>query len=220
MKKICIIQSIFIVILLIFGWLYYKNSSDNINILKHNIEASKDTVKITRLENKKLLYEKLAYISKGNDLDSQLNISKSEISELKNKLKNINNITKIESQILFDTIYIKTNIENNNIYSFNYDDPWLKFKGISAPDSTKIYNISIPTNFIVGLSDNYNIFIKTDNPYMNINNITGSILDKKLFKSKNYWTNGITIGLGIQYGIFNKKFDVGPQISYGFTYHF
>ena len=220
MKKICIIEGIVMVIFIIAGILYYTHHNAANKILEQNFKAATDTIEVLKLKNGELLYEKSAFILKENELQTQLSLSKDEIKELKKKIGGINTITKIETQVEFDTIYIKNNSIGPSQFSFEYNDNWLKLKGLSSKDSTQIYDISVPIDLVVGMSKDYNIFVKTDNPYLKVNNIEGAVVDRNLFEKKSSWSHGVSIGFGIQYGLSNKGFDYGPQISYGFTYKF
>ena len=220
MKKICIIEGIIIVLFIIAGILYHTHHNAANKILEQNFKAATDTIEVLKLKNGELLYEKSAFILKENELQAQLSLSKDEIKELKKKIGGINTITKIETQVEFDTIYIKNNSIGPSRFSFEYNDNWLKLKGLSSKDSTQIYDISVPIDLVVGMSKDYNIFVKTDNPYLKVNNIEGAVVDRNLFEKKSSWSHGVSIGFGIQYGLGNKRFDYGPQISYGFTYKF
>ena len=146
----------------------------------------------------------------------QLGVAKSEIDLLKKKLgSEVNTITKIETEIIYDTITTET-IKYQQAYKFDYDSEWLKFSGTCDSTQLKIYNINIPVDFVVGTTKNNKIFVESKNPYLQINNITGMIQEQKTSK----WDVGIGIGIGAQYGIINKKFDIGPQINCGIIYRF
>ena len=166
MKKICIIEGIIIVLFIIAGILYHTHHNAANKILEQNFNAATDTIEVLKLKNGELLYEKSAFILKENELQTQLSLSKDEIKELKKRIGGINTITKIETQVEFDTIYIKNNSIGPSQFSFEYNDNWLKLKGLSSKDSTQIYDISVPIDLVVGMSKDYNIFVKSDNPYL------------------------------------------------------
>lgn len=210
MKKICIIEGIIIVLFIIAGILYHTHHNAANKILEQNFKAATDTIEVLKLKNGELLYEKSAFILKENELQTQLSLSKDEIKELKKKIGGINTITKIETQVEFDTIYIKNNSIGPSQFSFEYNDNWLKLKGLSTKDTTQIYDISVPIDLVVGMSKDYNIFVKSDNPYLKVNNIEGAVVDRNIFEKKSSWSHGVSIGFGIQYGLSNKRFDYGP----------
>lgn len=229
-KKSIILLIIEAIILIgIFGTI--KSCDNNkIDILRQNYKASLDTIEMIRLENNNLLYEKSMYILSESELLSKLNISKSEIKDLKKKLDaSIEALANVEAIVKIDTIHTVTDsivyINKDIIYDFSYKDEWLSLKGKSIisqlTGETTLYNINVPTPLRVGITEDYKIFVESKNPYLNITDIEGAILDdSKFVKSKPYWTHGISIGFGIQYGIFNKDIDIGPQFGYSFQYNF
>lgn len=214
---------IFILIILCF-----KNCNNNeINILKHNLETSQDTIEMYRMKNNELLYEKLSYIGTEKELREQLDITKSELNDIKKKVGVPVYISKVETKVIYDTIRdIQTEIiykDNTILSKFNYNDDWLKINGENIiNDSVSICNINnleLYTPFTVGLTDNYKVFVSTPNPYIKISDINSVVIDKKL-KSNKKWSFGVDVGIGIQYGIFNKNFDIGPQLGIGIHYNF
>ena len=56
------------------------------------------------------------------------------------------------------------------------------------------------------------------NGYLYINNITGAVLQDA--RKTSHWGFGLGIGVGAQYGIINKKIDIGPQVMCGVMYKF
>ena len=197
----------------------YKCNRDQITILKQNLRAAQDTVEVFKLSNGNLLYEKAAYILNEKDLLKQLNMAK----EIKKKVGQPIYITDIQPVIKYDTINtVKDSIiyKNGDLdYTFKHNDKWLSFRGHTlikdSIPSTQIFDIFIPTSLKVGLTKDYNIFVEPTNPYMAITSIEGAVLNKSSLVKKPKFTHGLTIGLGVQYGILNKQIDIGPQISYG-----
>lgn len=224
---IALIVTILILIFSISGCVY-KCNRDQINTLKQNLRAAQDTIEVVKLSNGNLLYEKAAYILSEKDLLKQLNMTKEELKEIRKKAGQPIYITDIQTVIKYDTINtIKDSIiyKNGDLdYTFKHNDKWLSFRGHTLiKDSipvTQIFDISIPTSLKVGLTKDYNIFVEPTNPYMNITSIEGAVLNKSSLVKKPKITQGLTIGLGAQYGILNKQFDIGPQISYGLHINF
>lgn len=224
---IALIVTILILIFSISGCVY-KCNRDQINTLKQNLRAAQDTIEVVKLSNGNLLYEKAAYILSEKDLLKQLNMTKEELKEIRKKAGQPIYITDIQTVIKYDTINtIKDSIiyKNGDLdYTFKHIDKWLSFRGHTlikdSIPSTQIFDISIPTSLKVGLTKDYNIFVEPTNPYMNITSIEGAVLNKSSLVKKPKITQGLTIGLGAQYGILNKQFDIGPQISYGLHINF
>lgn len=202
------------------------DSRDSNEALKQNLIAAQDTIRIHTLKNGDLLAEKNAFILNEQELEKQLGIAKNEIKELKSKVgSSFTTITKIESKIEYDTIVIPgdTVIINNGqrLVKFSYNDEWLSLSGETHIDSiyrTKLYNINIPVDLVVGATKENKIFVETKNPYLHINNITGAVLQDT--RKKSHWGFGLGIGVGAQYGIINKKIDIGPQVMCGVMYRF
>ena len=201
--------------------------NENIKILEQNLIAARDTIRIHKMKNGDLLTEKNAFILSEQELEKQLDLAKTEIKELKSKLgSGFTTITKIESKIQYDTIDIPgdTVIANcgQKIIKFNYSDEWMVLSGETWLDSiyskTRLYNINIPVDLIVGTTKENKVFVETKNPYLHINNILGAILVDTRKKSR--WEFGLGIGVGAQYGVINKKFDIGPQLMCGAVYKF
>lgn len=200
------------------------NYKHNGNIMEQNYIASIDTLKKIELKHQQILYEKQAYILKEQELVEMLNISKSEIVELKQKLKSsIQYIQTIQGEIKIDTIntidtlYIQSDKDSSYI-KFNYKDDWLNLSGttfITPIPKTTIYNINIPVNLQTGLTKDNQIFIKTDNPYIQINDISGSTVYKPKYISYKLYA-----GFGIQYGLMEKHLDIGPQFGGGVVINF
>ncbi len=224
---IALIVTVLIFIFSISGCVY-KCNRDQINTLKQNLRAAQDTIEVIKLSNGNLLYEKAAYILSEKDLLKQLNMTKEELKEIKKKAGQPIYITDIQTVIKYDTInttkdsiiYKKGDLD----YTFKHIDKWLSFRGHTlikdSIPSTQIFDISIPTSLKVGLTKDYNIFVEPTNPYMNITSIEGAVLNKSSLVKKPKIAQGLTIGLGAQYGILNKQFDIGPQISYGLHINF
>lgn len=223
--KNSIIALIVTILMLIFSisGCVYKCNRDQITILEQNLRAAQDTVEVFKLSNGNLLYEKAAYILNEKDLLKQLNMAKEELKEIKKKAGQPIYITDIQTVIKYDTINtVKDSIiyKNGDLdYTFKHNDKWISFRGHTlikdSIPSTQIFDISIPTSLKVGLTKDYNIFVEPTNPYMNITSIEGAVLNKSSLVKKPKFTHGLTIGLGVQYGILNKQIDIGPQISYG-----
>lgn len=224
-KILLYIIGVLVVILFISTKSCIDNRDSN-EILKQNLIAAQDTIRIHTLKNGNLLAEKNAFILNEQELEKQLGLAKNEIKELKSKVgSSFTTITKIESKIEYDTISIPgdTVIINNGqmLVKFSYNDDWLSLSGETHIDSiyrTKLYNINIPVDLVIGTTKENKIFVETKNPYLHINNITGAVLQDT--RKKSHWGFGIGVGVGAQYGIINKKIDIGPQVMCGVMYRF
>lgn len=203
--------------------------SNQVTLLEQNLKATKDSIETIRLKNNQLVYEKSLYISNNDLLLELLNISNAELKDLKKKVGELELLANTNSMIKYDTIHTTKDsiiyINDNIINKFTYNDKWLSFNGesiiINDSSNTILYNISIPTPLKVGLTSDYNIFVIPENPYMTVTSIEGAILDKsKLLPKKQHWSHGFYVGFGVQYGLCNKEFDIGPQFGYSLQYNF
>ena len=73
---------------------------------------------------------------------------------------------------------------------------------------------------MLGLTDDYKFWVKTDNPYVTFTNIDGAVIDNSSVKKDKRLHHGISLGFGFQYGLFGKQFDFGPQFGYSFMLSF
>ena len=205
-------------------------SNQKIQTLDHNLVAAHDEIETLVLENGNLLSEKSAYILKNKELESVLEITKQEKKDIEKKLNDkIAYIANIGSQVRVDTLELRDTIYQVSDNKFNidwgYSDKWLKLKGgtlyNNGKSTTELYGISLYTPLKVGLTDNYTIFVESENPYLKITDIEGAIIDGSSLRQKpNYWTLSVQGGLGAQYGLIGNKFDIGPYLGVGVSYNF
>lgn len=230
-NAIIIIVAEAILFCLFFGFILVSKT-DDINRLDQNLKASKSQIEQLELKNGDLISSRDLYIAKESELTSILDITKQEVKDLKKKLgSSLTYISDIQSKIEFDTIevikdsiiYISPNSIKNK---FEYTDEWVNIGGESIMDlkdsvsQTSINKLDINVPLRTGLTDNYKIFIQSDNPYINFTSIEGAVLDKSKLNKKQRWSHGISLGVGVQYGIIGKRFDVGPQIGYSLHFNF
>lgn len=230
MNKTTWIATIFeaILFILIIGAI---KSCDNekLSIATQNLIAAQDSIEVLQMKNGELIYEKSLYILSESELRDQLSISKSELKELKKTVGDLSALVKTNTIVKIDTIYSTKDsiiyINDTTHHHFQYNDEWLSLDGLSmvydGSGKTILYNIKVPTPISIGLTEEYNVFIKSPNPYLSITEIEGAILDKSKFSPKeSHWSHGVQFGIGIQYGLFNKELDIGPQIGYSLQFNF
>lgn len=215
-------------LLVLVGWFGYQNNRlrTQYDAIEQNFKAATDSLHIYQLENESLLYEKDSYILKESELNGILDITQQEIKEIKRKLNSsIDYISKLEGMVKIDTIHMTDTIYYNKdsipTTTFGYKDEWLILNGstnFNPLPQTTITNIQVPIMIETGLTTDDNIFVKTNNPYVIIKDIKGAIIDDKKFKFN--FHHEFQVGIGFQYGLFNKNIDFGPQIGYGFVIEF
>lgn len=209
------------------------NRNEKLNDLDQNLKASQQELYQLELKNKDVITVRDLYIIKEKELSELLDIKNDEIKDLKKKLKsNINYIADIKSNIRIDTISI---VKDSIVYlsptiltsDFCYYDEWLHLNGSSTmnleTDRNEIIINNLDMNIPIrtGLTDDYQIFIQSDNPYVEFSSIEGAVIDKsKLNPKKNRWNFGLQLGFGGQYGLINNRFDVGPYFGVGVEFNF
>ncbi len=197
------------------------------NILQNNIKALRDTVYTLELKNGSLLYERQGLILEKNELKNYLDITEKEINELERKLKTkIDYISKLEGFVKIDTLKIIDSLyytDAQTIIDFDYANEYISLSGTTIIEdscsNTIIDNITVPTPLKVGVSSDNKIFVISENPYLYFTDIQGAQLKNQSTKNKN-WSFSLHAGFGVQYGLINKKFDVGPYIGAGISYNF
>lgn len=219
--------TIFLIILSCVWNYYTKENRTN----QQNLKAAQNELYEVKLKNKELLTVRDAYITTIDDLENLLEISKKEIKDLQKNLNSkIAYISKIEAntkieyiEVVKDSIIYVNNNPNNIISLFNYNDQWLNIVGqnnITIGDSfdcTTILNkININTPLTVGLSEDYQIFVSSPNPYLQINNIEGAVIDESRFQRKKKLINwGLQGGFGFMYDILEQDVSTGLYFGIG-----
>lgn len=206
-------------------------NNDRISNLETNIVAYRDAIENVTLTNGELLASKQSLILSEQQAREELEISKSEIKELKKQLKSdLAYIAKLEAQVeLKDTVWIKGDTVyvdgENTRKTFIYSDNWFflnaSIYGTSINDSKmSVDKLTMPVPLTIGLTDDYRFWVKTDNPYVTFTNIEGAVIDNSAVKKNKRFHHGIYVGFGFQYGLFGKQFDFGPQAGYCIMYSF
>lgn len=223
-----VLEGIILITIIIFSWRYFSNKLD---ISDQNLKAAKGEVEVLKMKNNDLLYIRDSYVMKEKDLEEQLGITKDEVKELKKKLdSSLSYIAKLESEIntgeivtVRDSIVYVT--KELSTVPFHFNNNWMSIRGkndLFYKDSTlydiktTINNINIRAKLKVGLSDNNKFFVETDNPYLVFESIEGTYLNNKMVKTKRVkFSYGFQLGLGVQYGLIKKNWDVGPYAGFG-----
>lgn len=221
-----VIEAVIFIAILAGVWGYYGNK---LNVSDQNIKALKGNIEVIELQNKELLYSRDSYVATINDLEELLNISKKEAKELQRQLNSkIAYISKIEQEtrveyveVIKDSIVYVT--DDKLIASFHYQDDWLSLNGENEfrlgenfDYKTTLKDIKMNTPLTVGLTNDYQIFVTTPNPYVSFSSIEGSVIDKSVIRPKKKrfgW--GLHGGFGVMYDVIDKDVAVGPTISFG-----
>lgn len=214
----------------------YGFLSNKLDISEQNVIAARGQVEELTLKNGELVAVRDSHITTINELDGLLKITTKEAKELQRKLDSkIAYIGELESQTRIE--YIET-VRDSIIYvsdstkhakvPFHYKDNWLSLKGENnitvdgAIDcKTTLSNITLNTPITVGLTNDYQIFVKTDNPYVRFTDIQGAVIDKqKLRPRKKRFSWGLQVGAGVMYDVWHKQVAVGPYGGLGVELNF
>lgn len=227
-KDTLIIFSIIIIIILIMPTTCTNRKNEN---LTNNIKALTDSVQTLNLKNGELLSAKQSLILEKKELEKYLDISKKDVNDLEKKLNSsLALIAKLNGGIHVDTIMMTDSviIHNDTIDSyFNYTDKWICLDGhtslLNNYATTTINNISMSADLKMGMTDDYKVFVTTDNPYLTFNEIDAAAIDGSVVREKKKrWNIGAQLGIGAGYNLASKtdKFFIGPYIGVGISYGF
>lgn len=208
--------------------LYIHNIQTDLKDAESNLSASQDTLREYVLKNNELLWAKYMWTVNRRTLEDSLKTLNINIKELEKTLESkIATIIDLESKIDIDTtIIIKDSIvylpDSTNQSYFNINTEWYKISGYHYNGYTAINRLNIPLNLQVGVTQNKQIWVHSDNPYVKISSIYGASLSENELKnlSKNRFTHGIQLGIGVHYGMISNKIDIGPYIGYGLSFNF
>lgn len=235
---ICIITGFIILFLIMFS--YVHNLKSELDISRINIKAATEKIDSLRLSNGELLYEKQSYITSIDELENYLDISKKEVKSLQKSLNDkIQYIGILEGKLEVepdsgtttitkefpDTVFVikDTTFE----FEAYFREKWYEVicKSYFEKNSVKaeLCRLSVDIPLKVGLTDEWKIFVITENPYVHFSDIDGALIDKKQYlKSANKpkIKVGLQLGFGGNYGILHKSFDYGPYVGVGLSYNF
>ncbi len=206
--------------------------NDNNAVIKNNLKAATEEIELLRAANGDLLAKKQSYVATINDLENYINISKKEVKDLQKALNDkILYISELETLIdikpteVHDTTVIYKDSTFN--FTFNFNDKWYKLTGNSSFDfnrvKTEINTLYVNVPLHVGLTDDWKIFVTTQNPYVVFNDIDGALLDKDAYlkqQKKKKWGISISGGMYAGYDLLSKRIYIGPGGGCGISYTF
>lgn len=234
-----------IIFLLIFGMIKCNSDkNDNIALLKNNIEAIQDSIKITTTKNGQLEYEKMVLIG---DLKTIKQLNSDLAIELKKEKGKVKIIEVFKVKYIHDTIYIDTTKVyriNDSMYRLEWDYKHYskslvrEFQGMNyfTIDSSRnihdahtiITSDCLSLNLVTGLKTidgKHKIFVrlkdKEDENLVSFDELEGAVLDESLF-DKPSWSFGVYAGFGVSGPV--TEFKIYPtinwQVGIGLQYKF
>ena len=221
-------EALIFIALLVFVWNFFD---DKLDISEHNYLTARGEVSELVLKNGELISSRDSYILKVGELEEQLGVSRREVKELKKRLgASVAYIAELEMQTRVDTTII---VRDSIIYkerdrvetNFDYKDKWFRLQGSHLVDGenafTKFNTIEVYTPLQLGVTDNYKIWVKSENPYVQFTDVTGAVIDgSKFHPKKKRVTFGVQFGVGGMYDILDKDIAIGPYGGLGVNINF
>ena len=222
-----------VVISIIAMWLYFdlkstRNELDNIIVEKSD--------SLTAYENKigELYQEIGTYIT---DVDNLRRSNTELYNEVKNLKENPIVVTKVVTEVvieekpLIDTVIVEKDKPNDYTIRQTYSDNFLsldlttRFNSKDLVSSTILNSAKIPSTFTLDLIESkkgdLSFIVKSDNPYIEINNVNGAVIspeDSKAIKRRYNDKWCVVAGVGPAFTVVDNKFKIYPaaQITFGF----
>ena len=224
-----------LIILLLISFLHISvNKYSNVsNEYKHNIEALNDTIKYYQDKNGNLVATKLAFESDINTLKLLNKTLYDQIDSLKLSHKNVSQIVYVNGSIdngEKDTIYkvLHDTISRGFYKEFNFNNKYRLLEGnVNYKNDSLGININkdiVNFDYTIAIDKNSRIYIKSSNPYVKYNEISGFTLPNERQK---HWSldafgnfsysptdNDRFYDIGVSLGYSLSKFTIGPQVYY------
>ena len=211
-----ILSIIFIVLFSISARTCRENSIRS----ESNYHALVDSITYYQSQMGALVASKTAFESNIKELKLVNSKLYEEIEDMRIKLSKVSNAVHVEGKIDFgetDTIYLiqRDTIDNSFRQDFDFSNKWRLLNGTVAVnnDSMKM-NISkdlVILDYTVAMDENNKIYIKSNNPYVLFDEISGFTVPKP---KRTHFSIGPSVGVG--YGVFNRKPDlfVGVNVTW------
>jgi hypothetical protein len=218
-----IVEAVLFLGIISFG---YNLMNKKLDTSEQNLIAYKGKMEQLELKNGELITVRDSYIMDKNQLEEELGVTKKEVKDLEKKLEStLAYISNIESQVRIDTI---ETVRDSIIYindsdidvKFNYSDEWLSFNGLTrirdTQSNTSLRDVNMKVPLTIGLTDNYKLFIQSDNPYVNFTYMEGAVMDgSNLIKKPRRFGLSVQGGMGVNYDLISKQLGVGPYLGLG-----
>lgn len=228
-----IIEGIVFIAIIAAVWGIYDNRLDT---SEQNLKAARGHIEQVELKNGELLSSRDSYIATINDLEELLDITKQEVKDIQRQLDSkVAYISKIESEVrveyietVRDSIIYVNNDPNIATSTFRYNNKWVNLVGRNEFNfseqfdyKTTIESLTVDVPLNVGLTNDYQIFVKTPNPYVSFSSIDGAVIDNSVLKPRKKRFNwGLQMGFGAMYDVINKNIAVGPYAGVGAEFNF
>lgn len=195
------------------------------NDARNNIVALCDSIEYWQNKNGELIAEKTILVGEIDDLKyvnsemyNDLAAMKQKNAELAAKIEGYIENPKVDTlwQYSKDTLYINANI----VQPFEFKNDFRLLSGnITLSQNTMGLNITndiVYFDYTLALDDGI-LSIKSDNPYVRYNSISGIQLPKEKPKR---WNIGVQAGLGFNFDLVSQRVGLGPYLGLGVSYGF
>ena len=195
------------------------------NDARNNIVALCDSIEYWQNKNGELIAEKTILVGEIDDLKyvnsemyNDLAAMKQKNAELAAKIEGYIENPKVDTlwQYSKDTLYISANI----VQPFEFKNDFRLLSGnITLSQNTMGLNITndiVYFDYTLALDDGI-LSIKSDNPYVRYNSISGIQLPKEKPKR---WNIGVQAGLGFNFDLVSQRVGLGPYLGLGVSYGF
>ena len=231
-SKLSFKDFILLALVLLAGFYYMEYKHYYNKSLTPIVIYDTDSLFIYKNKLKEVYKEKEIYVQNIKDLKGQNTLLSNEINKLKD---NPVVVTKTELKVKLDTVLAKSDTiiiqPKDSLYKLKwskYDNQYYCIEGQTNVKSdfsrfeTLVTNLELTTNLtldVIEKNKTLQIIGKTDNPYVNIMNMDGVVLDpsknpllKKYYKQKK-WSIGPQIGIGV-----TKDKSIQPYLGIGLQY--
>lgn len=196
-------------------------------LLEHNITAITSEAEQYKGKNNELVQKQQILIGDMNslkvaneDLYNRLKSMEVKNAEQALRIEGLIRNPKVDTvwHINTDTVYIDRNINITRQFDFSNKHRTLNGNVFLADGNLglNIENDIIRFDYTAAFKDGQ-LYITSDNPYVQYNNITGIQVPKQ---RKKRWNIGLYGGFGIHYDMPSKKFGYGPQLGAGVSVGF
>ena len=230
------VKNILICILLIIVSLMIFNKCSLEKELENNTVILTDSLYDYKNKLDEVYKQKELYITNIENLER---INKELYDEVKNLKDNPIVITKTETIVKIDSVYIKSepiidSLNNNIINNYQSKDDYLSMdithRLANNEGLLSVNNILMQANLSHSIIEDkktkkLSIITKSDNPYLMINDINGGFIGlddsktlKNHYKRDTRWALSVNGGYGITYDMKNNNMVVGPTMSFGVSY--
>jgi len=202
-----------------------NDAQKEVEIQKHNVAASLDSVRYYKDKNGDLYAEKLSWIVEQSDLKKYNEQLAANVEALDKELiaaVNARMVIHDTIKLKGDTVEINKTIDEEK-YSFPFSDEILKGEMFVLRKLNKLtaesfdYSIHLPIEAY--FTKDYAVRLQCNNKSVFLD--VQSFIDPSVtnFAKRKRWSLGIYGGLGAQYGLINNKLDIGPQAGVAIGYN-